>query len=105
MERALIGLLQIKDMRIEVQKKSTLADGWASAQICDLAHVSSGEFISRADYGQKSGGYPVAGAGGPIGWTDRANFRAPVMTLGRVGAAGSLNVYHSDTWVTDNALV
>jgi type I restriction enzyme S subunit len=83
-----------------------LPEGWCVAIVGDVADITSGTYIKRADYSQKSDRlYPVAGAGGPIGWASRFNFAAPVMTLGRVGAAGALNVYESNVWVTDNALV
>lgn len=78
-----------------------LPEGWSLADIGDLVDITSGKFIKRSEYSQPpKKPYPVAGAGGPIGWTDQANFKAPIMTLGRVGAAGSLNVYQSDAWVT-----
>lgn len=84
----------------------TFPPGWTAATIADVATISSGRYIPRADYRPlDSPGFLVAGAGGPIGRTDRANAKGPVMTLGRVGAAGVLNIYTSDVWATDNALV
>ena len=83
-----------------------LPTGWVIALMGHLVNITSGKFIKRSEYSQTPDKpYPVAGAGGPIGWTDRFNFKAPIMTLGRVGAAGALNLYQSDAWVTDNALV
>jgi type I restriction enzyme S subunit len=85
---------------------SGLPEGWAYSEIGDLVGVTSGKFIAGHEYATEPGRpFPVAGAGGPIGWTDRANFTAPVMTLGRVGAAGTLRTYDTEAWVTDNALV
>jgi len=85
---------------------SDLQEGWAYPEVGELAGLTSGKFITKHEYTTDQGKpFPVAGAGGPIGWTDRANFTPPVMTLGRVGAAGVLNIYHTDAWVTDNCLV
>ncbi len=85
---------------------SNSPEGWELAQVGDLVDITSGKYIKRSEYSPtRNQPYPVAGAGGPIGWTDKFNFRLPIMTLGRVGAAGSLNTYDRDAWVTDNALV
>ncbi len=90
----------------EVTLDADLPEGWTLAPVSDLADMTSGEYIKRSEYSQNPDyPYPVAGAGGLIGWTARANFKAPILALGRVGAAGALNVYHSDAWVTDNVLV
>lgn len=89
-----------------MQQRSELPEGWVSKELKDIITISSGKFIKATDYDKEpKKPYPVAGAGGPIGWTDKYNFNPPIVALGRVGAAGSLNVYHTNAWVTDNTLV
>ncbi|MDD5141805.1 restriction endonuclease subunit S [Methanoregula sp.] len=83
-----------------------IPDGWTLERIGDLISITSGKSIKNSEYSKTPDRpYPVAGAGGPIGWSDEFNFLPPIITLGRVGSAGSLNVYHTNTWVTDNTLV
>ena len=83
-----------------------LPEGWVITSLNHLIDLTSGKYIKRSEYSKKQDkSYPVAGAGGPIGWTDKKNFKAPIMTLGRVGAVGALNIYYTDAWVTDNVLV
>jgi type I restriction enzyme S subunit len=90
----------------EAMASDELPEGWCWSTAGNLVRITSGEFIKRSEYaGKPDAPYPVAGAGGIIGRTHRFNFSAPVMVLGRVGAAGTLNIYARDVWVTDNALV
>ena len=85
-----------------------MPEGWAAARIEDLAAIGSGKFLNQGEYVKhrdSEHAYLVAGAGGPIGWTNKINENGPVMTVGRVGACGALNTYKGPAWVTDNALV
>jgi len=86
--------------------ESELPEGWVSTELFNLISISSGKYIKANDYSKApTKPYPVAGAGGPIGWTEEYNVSPPVIALGRVGAAGSLNVYSTPAWVTDNTLI
>jgi len=83
-----------------------LPEGWTLPILGELVLITSGKSIKSSDYSKNPDKrYPVAGAGGPIGWADNFNFSPPVITLGRVGSAGTLNVYFTNIWVTDNTLV
>ncbi len=89
-----------------MQQKSELPEGWAISELDKLISIKSGKYIKNSEYSKdQNKPYPVAGAGGPIGWTDSFNFSPPILTLGRVGAAGNLTVYDTEAWVTDNVLV
>ncbi|MDG6249442.1 restriction endonuclease subunit S [Methanocalculus sp.] len=89
-----------------MQQKSELPEGWETSDLGSLISIASGKYIKREDYSKiPDQPYPVAGAGGPIGYTDSYNFTSPIITLGRVGAAGALTVYKKNAWVTDNTLV
>lgn len=79
---------------------------WRVVTVGEIAHLSSGGFIARDNYDrEKRAPYPVCGANGPIGWSAAFNFSPPILAVGRVGAAGAINVYDSPAWVTDNVLV
>jgi type I restriction enzyme S subunit len=83
-----------------------LPEGWVDTEIGELINLTSGKYIPSKKYSKdKNKPFPVAGAGGPIGWTSEANFEAPILTLGRVGACGAVNMYNTAAWVTDNSLV
>jgi type I restriction enzyme, S subunit len=91
-----------------VKNKEDLPQGWTLARVSDLATVSSGKFLKRTEYRPERSPehrFPVAGAGGQIGWARASNADPPVITLGRVGACGALNRYLEPSWVTDNALL
>ncbi|MFN8636955.1 MAG: restriction endonuclease subunit S [Chloroflexota bacterium] len=87
--------------------EDSLPEGWVSAIVGDLVGLGSGKGLPKEKFSREQvpGGVIVGGAGGPIGWTQEANASSPVLTLGRVGAVGAINVYASDAWVTDNALI
>lgn len=56
-------------------------------------------------FGSRQRPYRSWTRGGPIGWTDEANTKGPILGLGRVGAVGTLHAYHDPVWATDNVLV
>lgn len=84
-------------------------DGWVWSRLGSLITISSGKFIRRAEYSptleDDNNPYLVAGAGGPIGKTNKKIVDGPVIILGRVGACGALNLYQKGIWATDNTLV
>lgn len=83
-----------------------LPEGWTECTVADLVDIGSGDFLHRSEYqADDSLPYPVAGAGGPIGWCGKWNQEPPCLVLGRVGAAGTLRVYRERVWATDNTLV
>ena len=52
---------------------------------------------------EESGRFQVYGAGGPIGWTDKALSKGKTIIIGRVG---SIKIHYSEkaVWVTNNAM-
>ncbi|MER6148164.1 restriction endonuclease subunit S [Streptomyces hirsutus] len=51
------------------------------------------------------GRFPVMGAAGAIGRTNRANAKAESIIIGRVGTAGAVNRVRTDCWASDNTIV
>lgn len=51
------------------------------------------------------GRFPVMGAAGAIGRTNRANAKADSIIIGRVGTAGAVNRVRTDCWASDNTIV
>jgi type I restriction enzyme S subunit len=85
-----------------------LPEGWEAVELGALADIASGKFLHRSEYipdADSHHRFPVAGAAGPIGWTEKSNQDGPTLTIGRVGACGALRSYVGPAWVTDNALV
>jgi len=85
-----------------------LPTNWAWAKIGDLVTISSGKstkYISFDKVKQDNLPYDVVGAGGPIGYGDKANTCGPAIVLGRVGACGTTSMFTSEVWATDNTLV
>ncbi|MFF6994771.1 restriction endonuclease subunit S [Streptomyces sp. NPDC008313] len=52
-----------------------------------------------------NGRFPVMGASGSIGRTNRANTKAGSAIIGRVGTVGAVNRTTTDCWASDNAIV
>ena len=77
---------------------------WRELTLGDLATWTSGKLLPATDR-TPSGAYPLHGANGVIGRTNRILFRDPVVTVGRVGAIGEVHVTSGPVWVSDNALV
>ncbi len=76
---------------------------WEVAPLRHLVAVKSGE-APPADK-DLLGRYPVFGANGIIGHCSRFNSREPRVVVGRVGAAGAVNVTPREAWITDNVLI
>jgi type I restriction enzyme S subunit len=80
------------------------ASGWPTVRFTDAIKVSSGAFLPAKNMIQ--GEIPVYGGNGVSGHHDQANFDAPVVMIGRVGAyCGAVHQTNGPSWVTDNALV
>ncbi|WOF81939.1 hypothetical protein P5704_024390 (plasmid) [Pseudomonas sp. FeN3W] len=60
---------------------------------------------SGKDNKSLQGVYPLYGANGVIGFSDRASMRSPGVLIGRVGSAGSITFIDEASGVSDNALI
>jgi type I restriction enzyme, S subunit len=79
-------------------------DGDSRVTLGELASVSSGKSLNRADY-IDDGLYPVIGSNGEIGRTNSYLIDRQVLVTGRVGTLGKVFLHHSPFWPSDNTLV
>lgn len=79
-------------------------EGWIETTLGEAASWRSGKSLPAADR-DAGGQYPLMGANGEIGRTDRFLYDKPVITVGRVGAYGEVHRTEGPAWVSDNALV
>ncbi|RDF88521.1 hypothetical protein DQM23_12615 [Lacticaseibacillus paracasei] len=49
--------------------------------------------------------YPIIGANGVTGWTSKALTAGTIITTGRVGTHGVVNMFDEPVWVSDNSFV
>ncbi|AWN84952.1 restriction endonuclease subunit S [Lacticaseibacillus paracasei] len=49
--------------------------------------------------------YPIIGANGVMGWTSKALTAGTIITTGRVGTHGVVNMFDEPVWVSDNSFV
>lgn len=70
--------------------------------LCEFAEINSGKSIKP----QKSGLYPILGANGEIGRTDRFSTEGRLIYTGRVGTLGKIyRVENKKVYMSDNTLV
>lgn len=49
--------------------------------------------------------YPIIGANGVMGWTSKALTAGTIITTGRVGTHGVVNMFDEPVWVSDNSFI
>lgn len=76
---------------------------WKKVKLGDIAKVNNGKSIKKSEY-LVDGTYAIIGANGEIGRCNDYNVDHPVLTTGRVGTIGTIQMVNK-AWVTDNALV
>jgi type I restriction enzyme S subunit len=69
-----------------------------------VCEFSNGKFIRKEDV-KPQGTYPVYGANGRIGYTDKYLIDKSVMIIGRVGSCGEINRSSGSAWITDNTII
>jgi type I restriction enzyme S subunit len=80
----------------------SIPEEWEAIELQNIVDFSNGKTSpERFD----SGKFPVYGANGIIGFSDKANSPKGSMIVGRVGAyCGSVYFSNTESWVTDNAI-
>ena len=74
--------------------------GWQTTTLGEICQLEIGKPLALAD--RKSDGlYPVYGASGEVGRTDKYYFDKPTIIVGREGAAGALNLTEARFWPLD----
>ena len=82
-----------------------IPEHWEVKQLRRIAHLHSGDGIS-SDEIHPEGDYPVIGANGVRGYTDRYAHEGEAVIIGRVGAeCGSVYLAGGQFWASDNAVV
>ena len=76
---------------------------WEVCRMKNISIISSGDIISKEEY-MDNGQYPIIGSNGEIGRINKINNNKNVLTTGRVGSIGTVQLV-KDSWITDNALI
>ncbi len=79
-------------------------DDWEKGTLGDLINISSGKGLKRKEY-IKEGTYPVLGANGLIGRTNKFLYDEKLIFTGRVGTLGNVFISEGKVWLSDNTLV
>lgn len=72
--------------------------------LSEVCHVYQPETISKKSL-PANGTYPVYGANGKIGLSDRYNHEEPQLLLGCRGSVGSIHISEAFSWINGNAMV
>ena len=76
---------------------------WEVKTLGDVARLYQPETIAQSAF--TSGGYPVFGANGVVGWYSRSNHETPQITVSCRGNCGTVNRTNGPAWITGNAMV
>lgn len=77
---------------------------WKSGKYSDLVTVSTGKGLKRNDF-VENGQFPVIGANGELGRTNKFSSNGAVILTGRVGTLGTVYLIHNKAWISDNVLI
>ena len=78
--------------------------GWKKGKLGDITSVSTGKGLRRIEYNE-NGLYPVIGANGEIGRTDKYLTNEKLILTGRVGTLGEIFISNREVWISDNVLI
>ncbi len=80
-------------------------DDWEVVKLDSLINISSGKGLKK-EHLSENGAYPVLGANGEIGRTNRFLFDESLLFTGRVGTLGNIfRVENEKVWLSDNTHV
>ena len=85
-----------------LQPPGNYPDDWVRTDFDHFATLQRGKDLTRNHF--RTGSVPVAGSNGIIGYHDKANVRAPGITVGRSGSVGKVVFYQQDFWAHNTAL-
>lgn len=72
--------------------------------IGNLANVTTGKGLKRAEF-IENGKYPILGANGEIGRTNKYLTDSKLILTGRVGTLGKVFISEGKVWISDNVLI
>jgi type I restriction enzyme S subunit len=84
--------------------KKIIENKTTPSELGTLATISSGKGLKRNEF-KENGVFPVVGANGEIGRTDKYFIDEKVILTGRVGTLGKINIYEEKIWISDNVLI
>lgn len=101
--RRMVRLLSRKMKDSGIEWIGEIPEDWEVAKLKNFVSVSSGEYIPKEHY-HYNGEFAVVGSNGIIGKTKYKNNDDEVITTGRVGTIGTVNIV-KEAWITDNTLI
>jgi type I restriction enzyme S subunit len=81
-----------------------LPKGWRMGKFEELTDIKTGKGLKRNEF-KFDGEYPVIGANGELGKTDKYLLDDKFILTGRVGTLGSINISYGKKWYSDNVLI
>jgi len=84
--------------------KDNLPEGWRWGNYSDLVKIWSGKGLKKDEF-IEMGTYPIYGANGVIGKTNRYLVDKKLLLTGRVGTLGTVQIVQDKIWISDNVLV
>jgi len=79
-------------------------EDWGEGKLGKVIGISSGKGLKKKEY-VENGSYPVLGANGEIGRTDKCLFDEKLIFTGRVGTLGKIFISTGKVWLSDNTLI
>jgi type I restriction enzyme S subunit len=79
-------------------------EDWEEVKLGNLINISSGKGLKKEDYSE-NGLYPVLGANGEIGRTNKFLYDEKLIFTGRVGTLGKVFISEGKVWLSDNTLI
>ena len=77
---------------------------WKNGKLGSIVSVSTGKGLKKNEY-VENGIYPVIGANGEIGRTNKYLTYEKVILTGRVGTLGEIQIHNEKIWISDNVLI
>ena len=86
------------------ERDKEVQEEWEEVKLDNMIDISSGKGLKKKEY-VENGPYPVLGANGEIGRTDKFLFNEKLIFTGRVGTLGRIFISTGKAWLSDNTLI
>jgi type I restriction enzyme, S subunit len=81
-----------------------IPEGWRVGKLENVTKISTGKSLKRHEF-EHEGIYPVLGANGEMGRTDKFLTESESILTGRVGTLGTVNINYQKAWISDNVII
>ena len=81
-----------------------IPEGWRVTKLEDLTKITTGKGLKKEEF-KNDGTYPVLGANGEMGRTDKFLTEEESILTGRMGTLGIVNINYSKAWISDNVII